>query len=277
MDDLDRFLAEDLGRRGDVTTRALFGRKGPLAKARLFPRQPIVVAGAREAADVFDRLGATAVGRAKDGTKIAAGRSILEVQGPIGAILTGERLALNLLGRMSGIATLTRRLVEAVHKVNPSCRVAATRKTTPGFRAFEKRAVVLGGADPHRMGLYDGILIKDNHLEALGDVTQAIERAKRARTGLAIEVEVSSVRAARDAVRAGADWILVDNLSPAMARRVAAQARQERRSIKIEVSGGLTEKNLTSYAPFADRLSLGLLTHSAPSADVTLELVAPKH
>lgn len=277
MTDLRRFLREDLGRRGDVTSRVLFGRRGPEAHAVIYARHEVVVAGAEEASSVFRRLGCLPTIRLRDGNHARTGRPILAVRGPVSRILTGERLALNFLGRMSGIATLTRRYVELVHKVNPACEVAATRKTTPGFRIHEKKAVVLGGGAPHRMGLYDGILIKDNHLAAYPGVSAAVLRARRARTRLPIEVEVSTEKDAREAAMAGADWILLDNLSPLAARRAAEAARSVRTAVRIEVSGGLDERNVSRYAPFADRVSLGRLTHSAPSADVTLDLRVPKH
>jgi nicotinate-nucleotide pyrophosphorylase (carboxylating) len=277
MTELERFLREDLGRRGDVTTKALFAAKGPPAVAVLYARQDVVVAGAEEAASVFRRLGLRPTIRVPDGSACRAKRPILEVRGPIAPILTGERLALNFLGRMCGIATLTRRYVDMVQRVNPSCEVAATRKTTPGFRAHEKKAVVLGGGVPHRMGLHDGILIKDNHLAAFPDVASAVLRAALSRMRLPIEVEVTTEADAETAALAHADWILLDNFTVAGARRAAARARKANPSVKIEVSGGLREGNIARYAPFADRVSLGRLTHSAPSADVTLDLRVPKH
>ena len=272
--DLERFLREDLGRRGDVTTTRLLGTKPIPAQARLYAREDVVAAGVRESAAVFKRLGAKVTQRAPDGTLVRAGASLLVVRGSVQAILTGERLALNILSRMCGIATTTRRLASQVRAVNPRCMVAATRKTTPGFRLYEKRAVEIGGGDPHRFGLFDQVLIKDNHLAALGgDVALAVRRGRQGGTRLPVEVEVSSVPDAEAAARAGADWILIDNVSPALARRIARAARSIRPAVKIEVSGGLHEKNARRYAPFADRVSLGMLTHSARSADVTLDLV----
>ena len=272
--DLERFLREDLGRRGDVTTKRLFGTKTIPATARLYAREDVVAAGVKEAAAVFERLGAQVTKRAAEGTLVRAGSPLLVVRGILQAILTGERLALNILARMCGIATTTRRLASKVRAVNAGCKVAATRKTTPGFRLYEKRAVEIGGGDPHRFGLYDQVLIKDNHVAALGgDVELAVRRAKRGAPKLPVEVEVSRVRDGETAARAGADWILIDNVSPTLARKIAKAARAIRPSIKVEVSGGLTEKTLRHYAPFADRLSLGMLTHSAKSADVTLDLV----
>lgn len=276
MDDLERFLREDLGRRfHDITTEALFGRRAPNAAAVLYAREPVVVAGVLEASQVFKRLGCRAADLAREGHWRAAGKPLLRVRGPLGGILAGERLALNFVGRMSGIATYTRRLVDTVRRVNPRAKVAGTRKTTPGFRAYEKRAILLGGGEPHRAGLYDAILVKDNHVAAVGDVAEAVRRALRARKG-PVEVEVSTVRDALAAAMAGAAWLLVDNLTPARAARLIDRVRRDHPRVRFEVSGGINESNIRAYARRADRVSLGSLTHSARSADVTLDLVLPK-
>lgn len=274
MTDLDRFVREDLGRRGDVTTQRIFGRARIRARAVAYAREPVVAAGLAEASAVFARFGARAAAVPREGAWVRRGAPLLRIQGPLPAILGAERLALNILGRMCGIATATRRLVERVRRTNPRCRVAATRKTTPGFRRFEKRAVVVGGGEPHRMGLFDQVLIKDNHLDALGgDVAEAVRRARRGRPRLVVEVEVRSAAQARAAAEAGADWILVDNATPSAAARIAAAARRVRPKVRIEISGGLRPENVARYALVADRLSVGALTHSARSADVTLDLV----
>jgi nicotinate-nucleotide pyrophosphorylase (carboxylating) len=271
--ELDRYLAEDLGARGDVTTKALFGRAPRVVRARIFARERLVAAGLAEAQAVFERLKVAARPALVEGTVASVRGTLLDLRGPLGGILAGERLALNLIGRMSGIAGQTRRLQDRVARANPTCRVAGTRKTTPGFRASEKRAIALGGGDPHRYGLYDAVLIKDNHLAAFGRVARAVERARKAQPRLPIEVEVSTLKDALEAARAGADWLLLDNLEAPEARRIAEAARRARPNVRIECSGRLHERNLTRYAPFSDRLSLGALTHSATSADVSLELV----
>lgn len=276
MRDLDRFLEEDIGDKGDITTRAVLGRSRLKAIARIHSREPIVVAGLLEAAAVFGRLGCKTTSRVHDGQRVPTGRTLLTVRGSAQSILTGERLALNLIGRMSGIATMTRRLVDQVRAVNPSCSVAATRKTTPGFRWYEKRAVMLGGGETHRFDLSTGILIKDNHLGLVPGAGEAVRRARAAGHRVPIEVEVSRWEDAKDALDAGADWLLLDNLSPAQAERIARRSRALRPGVRIEVSGGLTEENAVRYASFADRLSFGRLTHSAASADVTLDIRAEK-
>lgn len=276
MTDLDRFLQEDLGAGGDATTRALFGRRSPTTRARVFARQPLVAAGLAEAVEVFRHLGVRARPALAEGDGARAGATLLDLRGPLGAILSGERLALNFIGRMSGIATLTRRLQVQATRANPGCRVAATRKTTPGFRAYEKRAVAIGGGDPHRYGLHDGILIKDNHLAALGSVRRAVRRAVRGRRGLPVEVEVGRGDQALAAADAGADWILLDNLSPRRGARIARTVRAEHPRVLIESSGDIRPETLAAYARYSDRVSLGRLTHSASAADVSLELAAPK-
>lgn len=277
MTDLERFLREDLGPRGDVTTRLLFGARPIPARARVWARERLVVAGLTEAARVFRRFRCRTRARAREGAWVRPGGTLLEVQGSLQAILAAERLALNLIGRLSGVATATRHVVDRVRRVNLRCRVAATRKTTPGLRAMEKRAVIAGGGQPHRMGLYDGILIKDNHLAAAQSLADAVARARTNRWRLPVEVEASTARDVEAAARAGADWILLDNLGPQRARALARLARRIRPRTRIEVSGGLGEANVGRYAAFADRVSLGSLTHSAPSRDVTLDLWLPKH
>jgi len=271
--DLDAYLAEDLGPLGDATTSALFGKAGPRVRARVFARERFVAAGLAEAQTVFERFRVKARPSLLEGTLATTGGTLVHLEGPIAGILTAERLALNFIGRMSGIATQTRRLQDLVGAANPSCRVAGTRKTTPGFRTYEKRAIALGGGDPHRYGLYDALLIKDNHLAALADVAAAVKRARKAAPDLPLEVEVSTLKDALAAAQAGADWLLLDNLPPAGAARIARQARRARPTIRIECSGRLSEKTLAKYAPFSDRLSLGSLTHSARSCDVSLQLV----
>ncbi|HLE47924.1 MAG TPA: carboxylating nicotinate-nucleotide diphosphorylase, partial [Candidatus Thermoplasmatota archaeon] len=261
MDDLERFLREDLGERRDITTQALFGRRTPRVGAILYAREPVVAAGVREAGLTFERLGCRVTFRAPEGRWHKPDRPLLKVRGPLARILMAERLALNFLGRMSGIATTTRRLTDIVRKVNPDCRVAGTRKTTPGFRAYEKRAIGLGGGEPHRAGLYDAILIKDNHLEALGDVGEAVGRARAAKRG-PVEIEVGNVRDALEAARAGAAWLLIDNLAPKRAGALIQKVRMQHPDVRFECSGGITEANILAYARHANRVSLGALTHS---------------
>jgi nicotinate-nucleotide pyrophosphorylase (carboxylating) len=275
QDALDRFLAEDLGPRGlegDVTTRAV--ARGERLRARIVLQERAVVAGLAEASAVFARLGAKAEHGARDGQGCAAGQELLQLHGPAAALLAGERLALNLLMRMSGIATLTRHAVEVAHAVNPRCEVAATRKTTPGFRAFEKRAVVLGGGVPHRAGLHDAILVKDNHVALAGSVEEAVRRCRAQAPGLALEVEADTEEQARAAAGLGADWVLLDNWTPRRLAEGVPGLRKGWPRVKWEASGGIAPENVGAYAPWVDRVSLGSLTHSARAAPCSLEVTA---
>ncbi|MDD1671909.1 MAG: carboxylating nicotinate-nucleotide diphosphorylase, partial [Methanomicrobiales archaeon] len=193
------------------------------------------------------------------------------------AILRTERTALNLIGRMSGIASATQSLVNRVASINPRCRVAATRKTAPGLRHFDKKAVLLGGGDPHRGTLSDMILIKDNHL-ALVPLPEAISRARRDSLSRRVEVEVNSPEMALQAARCGADVIMLDNMTPASIRDTISQLEHAglRDGMTIEVSGKITEDSIAQYAiPGVDMISIGALTHSVKNFDVTLD-IAPQ-
>lgn len=269
MEDLDRFLGEDVGP-GDITTRAI--ARGERVRARVVAQEPCVAAGLAEASAVFARLGAKAEHVAQDGQRVPGGQELLVVQGPAGAVLTGERVALNLVMRMSGIATLTRRAVELVKAVNPRCEVAATRKTTPGFRAHEKRAVQLGGGIAHRMGLWDAILVKDNHLQVAGSLEEAVKRCRERAPTEPLEVECDTEAQAELAVGLGVEWLLLDNWSP---RRLAEAVPRLRKmgNAKFEASGGIAPEAVTAYAPWVERVSLGALTHSARSVQCSLEVV----
>lgn len=268
--DLLRFLAEDLGA-GDITTRALAGKAR--VRAVVVAKKECVVAGLAEAKAVFEHLGARVELRAKEGERLPAGSAPLSVEGPASAVLAGERLALNLMMRMSGIATLTRSLQDKVAAVNPRCRVAATRKTTPGFRRFEKRAVELGGGDPHRFGLFDAFLVKDNHLLVVPDVAEAVRRCRALDPARLLQVEADRVEQAFAAAEAGADAVLLDNFTSAQARAAYRDLKGRFPRLLVEVSGGITPHNVTEYADAADRISLGYLTHSAPAIDFGLDVL----
>lgn len=269
--DLLRFLEEDLGA-SDITTQAI----GPARRveADVVARKACVVCGLAEASLVLGHLGAKVEHLAKDGERVAAGTPVLRVKGPASAVLTGERVALNLLMRMSGIATLTRELQDKVSARNPGCRVAATRKTTPGFRKFEKRAVEVGGGDPHRFGLHDAFLVKDNHLLIEPDVRKAVERCRALAPGKLLQVEADRPEQAMAAAEAGADAVLLDNFSPDAARAAYRALKARFPRLLVEVSGGVTPGNVADYADAADRISLGYLTHSAPAVDFGLDVTA---
>ncbi len=261
------YLEEDLGT-GDITSEPLFGDEP--GAAAMVAREAAVVAGLRHAVDVFSRVGARAEPMARDGERVEAGMVVLRVEGPARAILAGERLALNMVGRMSGIATQTRALAERLARECSGCMVAGTRKTTPGFRAFEKEAIQVGGGDPHRFGLFDAMMVKDNHRAVAGDVAAATRRLRAAHPDKLLEVEVESLEDALAAAGAGANWLLIDNQDPATGRAWAEAVWAEHPAIKIEASGGITGENLTAYG-WADRISLGALTHHAVSIDFGLD------
>jgi nicotinate-nucleotide pyrophosphorylase (carboxylating) len=203
----------------------------------------------------------------EEGETLSGPAPVARVTGSLRAILTGERTALNLLGRLSGIATLTRRYVDAV--AGTGVAILDTRKTTPGLRALEKHAVASGGGRNHRFGLFDGVLVKDNHLRAAGSVRGAVERLRDA-TDLPVEVECDTLEQVEEALAAGADAILLDNMSPDQLRAAVALARGRAR---IEASGGVTLDTVRAIAETGvDEISVGALTHSAPALDVSLEL-----
>jgi len=231
------YLAEDIGP-GDITSKLVIPA---LLKAngRIVCKEPCVLAGAEEARAVFEELGLRVRLRKKDGAELVKGDTVLEVSGPARAMLAGERLALNFIMRMSGIATLANSLVEECRRINPKVKVSATRKTTPGFRAFEKKAVLIGGGNPHRMGLYDAVLIKNNHIRLVGGIEKALTRARKTGFTKKLEVEVETPKQAFKALAGGADIIMLDNFKPAEAKRVAKEIKRRKPRVLIEVSGGI--------------------------------------
>ena len=268
-----RALAEDVGR-GDVTTQATIA-PGTRSSARIVARQAGVVAGLPIAALTFALLDPNVQFETltPDGSSVAAGTALARASGDAAALLTAERTALNFLGRLSGIATLAAQCVAAV--AGTRTRIVDTRKTTPGLRLLEKYAVRMGGAHNHRAGLDDGILIKDNHIAAAGSLTLAVERARaHASHLLKIQVECDRETQAQEAIAAGADAVLLDNMTPDQLRSVVALIREQAPQITIEASGGIgtdPAKLAAVAAAGVDLISLGALTHSAPSFDVALD------
>ena len=271
---IKEFLREDLGY-GDITSEALIPA-GQMARARLFFREPGVASGLMEASIVFELLGCTVEALAEEGEAVEQDQVLLEVEGPAAAILSGERTALNVVGRMAGIATATARIVDEVAESSLGIRVAATRKTLPGLRDLDKRAVEHGGGDAHRFRLDDCVLIKDNHLELVPSITEAVLRAREAVSFTKkIEVEVRSLEEAEEAAVAGAEIIMFDNMDPLKIRRCLAEleVRELRTGFIYEASGGITPGNVAEYAASGvDVISLGALTHSVRSLDVKLEI-----
>jgi nicotinate-nucleotide pyrophosphorylase (carboxylating) len=270
-DALDRVvqasLAEDVGR-GDVTTEATVDATAT-GVAVLVARAAGVVAGLGAAEAVFRALDPEVEFErlADDGDVLTGPVPVARVSGSLRAILTGERTALNLLGRLSGIATATRRYVDAV--AGTGVAILDTRKTAPGLRALEKHAVAAGGGRNHRFGLDDGVLVKDNHLAATGSIQAAVERL-RAATDLPVEVECDTLKQLEEALAAGADAVLLDNMSLGELRRAVTLTEGRAR---LEASGGVTLETVRAIAETGvDEISIGALTHSAPALDVSLEL-----
>lgn len=266
---VERALAEDIGR-GDATTDVLFA-KAVLAEGRIATKTSTVMAGGPVAALVFQTLDPTtrAMLGAEDGQSVEPGTTLLTIRGDGRSILTGERVALNILQRLCGIASLTRQFVDAVR--GHACRITDTRKTPAGWRMLDKHAVRCGGGTNHRFGLDDGILIKDTHLALSGGIGESVRRAK-AQSGhlIKVEIEVSTTSGAREAAEAGADVILLDNMSLDDIRTAVASVKNR---ATIEVSGGVTLATVRDIAALGvDCISVGALTHSAPAADLHLEL-----
>ncbi len=268
---VDLALAEDLGA-GDVTSEATVPA-GAQGRAGIFAKAPGVISGLDAASAVFARVDPEVrfAPRVADGQRVHPGDPVAALDGPAAGILAGERVALNLLQRLSGVASLTARYVEAV--VGTGVRIVDTRKTTPGLRALEKAAVRHGGGHNHRFGLGDGVLIKDNHLAAVGGadrVGRAVRLAReRAPHTLRIEVEVTTLDEARQALEAGADVILLDNMDTGTIRRAVELI--DGRAL-LEASGGITLETVRAVAETGvDLISVGALTHSAPALDLSLE------
>ena len=271
MTDIDRFLEEDLGTEGDITSESLFIDE--YVKANIFTKQDCIIAGLDEIRNVLNKTGAKIEFKVNNGDYVKNGTIIALVSGTALSILKGERLAINIIGRMSGIATETRKLVDICKKINPKVTIAATRKTTPGFRKYEKKAVVIGGGEPHRFGLYDAVMIKDNHIKIIGSVEKAIIKIKEKVKDKIIEVEVENEKDALTAARLNVDVIMLDNFDPKTGEKVTKKIKQINRKILIEISGGIKLSNIGKYASFADRISLGYITHSVKSIDFSLEII----
>lgn len=267
-DFVKRVLAEDLGKGGDVTSRATISADARFS-AQLAARQPMVVAGLDIAAAFFRVLdGDVAVEMlAADGDRVEAGTAIMRLAGNARAMLAAERSALNTLQHLSGIATLTRSYVDAI--AGTGAILLDTRKTIPGLRALDKYAARMGGAHNHRMRLDDGVLIKDNHVAVAGGVGPAVRAAKAASTGLQVQVEVDRIEQIEDALSAGADRLLLDNMDPPTLRRAVAQVSGR---VPLEASGGVRLDTIRAIAESGvDFISAGRITQSAPAVDIGMD------
>ena len=271
IDDIDRFLNEDLNKEGDVTSNALFTNESE--EAVIYAKDPCVIAGMYEATIIFQQTGSTLTPLLDDGATVTKKTRVATISGPVCSILSGERLALNFLGRMSAIATTTKTLVDLCKQINPDVDVAATRKTTPGFRYYEKKAVQIGGGIPHRFGLYDAVLIKDNHIICAGSLKNAITTVQNKVHNKIIEVEVEGEDDAILAASRHVNIIMLDNVTPKQGALIAQKIRKIDPKIIIELSGGITPDNIQEYASFADRISLGYLTHTIQNKDFSLEII----
>ena len=262
-------LKEDVGS-GDITTDNLVDQN--LEGTGLFTaKEPLVISGLDIVRQVFEYLDPNVIfkPRYKDGDAVEEGKILLEVEGKLHALLVGERTALNFLQRLSGISTYVRSYIERLGKKN--IRIVDTRKTTPGWRVLEKYAVRVGGAYNHRMGLYDGVLIKDNHIIACGGITRAVERIRKNISHLVkIEVEVSDMSGVKEAVEAGADVIMLDNMN---IRQIKEAIDFIHGKAIVEVSGGITKDDLVPLADTGvDIISVGALTHSARCVDISMSI-----
>jgi len=262
-------LSEDVGT-GDITTRLSIPAEAR-GRARIEARQPMVVCGLAVGEEVFRRAGRDVAYRPRhrDGEVVEPGEVLVELEGALCEIMVAERTTLNFVSRLSGISTLTRRYVEAVSGTR--ARIVDTRKTLPGWRVLDKYAVAVGGGENHRVGLFDGILLKDNHVAAAGGIEPAVKAAlSAAPANLRVQVEVQSAGEVAAAAEAGADFLLLDNQTP---EEVAAIVAEWGDRLLLEASGGIHLDNVRAYAETGvHRISIGALTHSAPSCDVALEL-----
>ncbi len=274
LKDLTQMLNQDIGFE-DITTRALIDADLQI-KARIISKQEGVIAGAELLSSLLEEFGIATGNIKADGTHVKPDETILDMEGEARTILTMERTILNLLMRMSGIATATSQMVQKARERNPDIRVAATRKTTPGLQFWEKEAVRVGGGDTHRYRLDDAVLIKDNHLALVGDVELAIGKARQyASFTKKIEVEVENLQDAISAAEAGADIIMLDNMPVDQIERVLGVLIEKglRDKVLIEISGGINPDNIAEYAGTgADIVSSGYLTHSAGVLDLSLEI-----
>lgn len=273
-DKLKQILADDIGQ-GDVTAAAVIP-PNLTVNAEVISKEEGIAAGIEEATILAQYLGLTVNAKVADGEKIRNKQVLMQISGDAQTILSVERTILNLLSRMSGIATKTRMLTDKLKKANVKAKIAATRKSAPGLLYFDKKAIIIGSGDPHRLHLDDMVLIKDNHLAIVGSVEEAVKIAKaNASFTKKIEVEVTNVEDALKAAKVGADIIMLDNFSPKHAEDAGEALKMAGfGNVLLEVSGGITGENLLEYAKAqVDIISMGELTHSVKALDISLEIV----
>jgi nicotinate-nucleotide pyrophosphorylase (carboxylating) len=267
-----RFLEEDLGQ-GDITTLLIPDKA--IVEGEIITKEEGIIAGIEEVKTLLESQDLQVETLILDGSKVEKETVVLRIIGDARTLLSIERTLLNILTRMSGIATTTHRLIEKVRSAGFKTRVASTRKVAPGLLYFDKKAVMLGGGDTHRLHLDDLVLIKDNHLAIVGDVTKAIKKVQEAVSfSKKIEIEVSTSEEALEAVKSGADIVMLDNFSPNEIDETILSLRKNglRDKVLIEASGGINERNILEYAPAVDIISIGRITDSAEALDISLEM-----
>lgn len=271
---IEKWIEEDIGF-GDITTEALIPNE-TLGNAKLIAKEEGVVAGTQIAKKIFESRGLMVAILKEDGTKISKGETIIEIMGKAKDILVLERISLNILMRMSGIATSTNKIVEKVKSVAPNVKIAGTRKTAPGLAKFDNLAITVGGGDSHRFCLDDMVLIKDNHIAVVGSVSEAIEKVKKSVSFTKkIEIEVENSKDAAIASKNGANIIMLDNMNLESVKETLEILNdfKLRENVLIEVSGGINSENIVDFAKSGvDIISIGALTHSAKSLDIGLDI-----
>jgi nicotinate-nucleotide pyrophosphorylase (carboxylating) len=269
-----KFVEEDVGQ-GDITT-LLTVPSGTIVEAKAVAKESGVIAGIEEALVFLESFGSQVNPLESDGSEVKSETVILEIVGDARTLLSMERTLLNLLSRMSGIATATCRMVEKLREAGYETRVACTRKVAPGLSYFDKKAVMIGGGDTHRLHLDDMILVKDNHLAVIGDIDTAVKRIRQtASFSKKIEIEVSTIEDALEAAEAGVDIVMLDNFTPKQAKKAIELLKKRglQNKILVESSGGIIESNLLKFAAAGvDIISLGEMTHSAKALDISLEI-----
>ena len=275
ISEIIKMVYQDIGFE-DLTTNALIN-PNTIIKAKIISREAGILSGVELSSSIFQEFSIKTIIKKLDGEGVVADETVMEIEGDARTILSVERTVLNIVMRMSGISTITRKLVEIVRKVDNRVIVAGTRKTTPGLQFFEKEAIRLGGGDTHRFRLDDSILIKDNHIAIVGSVKKAVEKAKKyVSFTKKVEVEVESTGDALEAVISGADIVMLDNMDLTEVRNVVTvlDNKNLRNKILIEVSGGINPDNILDYAKTGvDVISTGYITHSARSLDMSLEIL----
>lgn len=277
-DRLKEILAEDIGQ-GDVTAGAIIPH-GLTVNAEVIAKEEGIAAGIEEATILAESLGLKVKPQVADGEPIRKKQVIMQISGDAQTILSAERTLLNLLSRMSGIATTTRNLTEKLRRANLKAKIAATRKSAPGLLYFDKKAVIIGNGDPHRLHLDDMVLIKDNHIAIVGSAEEAVKKAKaNVSFSKKIEVEVTKAADALKVAEAGADVIMLDNFSPKQVKETVELLKGAGffGKVLLEVSGGITAENIIDYATTqVDIISMGEITHSVKALDISLEITKTK-